>query len=275
MSSLAWPLQLSELDVESAMAPGFVTCPPCAPIVDVAALMSVHQIHAVVVDPGRPRLVTARALVEASLAGSASASEIATAVPSAATTDTLLAVTEQMIAEHAPHILVHEPTGDHACGILSSFDVIAVLAGHDPRIARLVRPAAARPAISTGRLDRHCVRDVMHRGVIACAPMAPIADVALALVAGRTHAVVIFDDGVPRFLTDLNVLGAALRDEPSAVADPMAATGASTVATGDTLDTVAQQLVERRADHAIALDDDGFPVGVVSLLDIVGVLAAG
>jgi CBS domain-containing protein len=275
MSSLAWPLQLSELDVESVMAPGFVTCPPCAPLVDVAALMSVHQIHAVVVDPGSPRLITARALVEASLAGSASASEIATTAPSAATTDTVLAVTEQMIAARTRHILVHEPTSDHACGIVSTFDVIAVLAGHEPRIARLVRPVAARPAISTGRLDRHCVGDVMHRGVIACAPMAPLADVAVALVEGRTHAVAIFDDGVPRFMTDMHVLGAALRDEPGAVADPMAATGAPTVTTGDRLDAVAQQLVESASGHAIALDAAGFPVGVVSLLDIVGVLAAG
>jgi CBS domain-containing protein len=237
--------------------------------------MSVHQIHAVVVDPGSPRLITARALVEASLAGSASASEIATTAPSAATTDTVLAVTEQMIAARTRHILVHEPTSDHACGIVSTFDVIAVLAGHEPRVARLVRPIAARPAISTGRLDRHCVGDVMHRGVIACAPMAPLADVAVALVEGRTHAVAIFDDGAPRFMTDMHVLGAALRDEPGAVADPMAAIGALTVATGDRLDAVAQQLVESPSGHAIALDDAGFPVGVVSLLDIVGVLAAG
>jgi len=257
------------------MAPGFVTCPPCAPIVDIAALMSVHQIHSVVVDPGSPRLVTAFDVVRAALTGPANAAEIAGKAPTAATTDPLHLVATRMVAERVRHVLVHERDSDHACGIVSSFDVAAVLAGHEPRLARIVRPAAARPAISTGRLDRHQVREAMHRGVIACAPGASLADVAAALVERRAHAVVVFDGAAQRFISDIDLLDAALRGGPRPTAGGIAGTRAPTVGTGERLDAVARLLVDSANGHAVAVDDDGFPVGVVSLLDIVGVLASG
>jgi CBS domain-containing protein len=274
MSSIAASDQLA-LDVESAMAPGFVTCPPCAPVVDVAALMSVHQIHAVVVDPGQPRLVTALDVVRAALAGSAGVAEVTQKAPTAATTDTLSTVAARMVAERAPHVLVHEHDSDHACGIVSSFDVAAVLAGHQPRLARIVRPAAARPAISTSRLDKHQVREAMHRGVIACPPGASLVDVAGALVERRAHTVVVFDGAAPRFISDLDLLAAALRGDPPPTAQDIAGTRAPTVGTGERLDAVAQLLVETPVGHAVVLDAESFPVGVVSLLDIVGVLAVG
>jgi CBS domain-containing protein len=273
MSSIATP-DLLALDVESAMAPGFVTCPPCAPIVDIAALMSVHQIHAVVVDPGRPRLVTALDVVRAALAGSASAAELAAKAASVTTTDTLRTAAAQMVAERLRHVLVREHDSDHACGIVSSFDIAAVLAGHEPRLARIVRPAAARPAISAGRLDRHQVREAMHRGVIACPPAASLTDVAGALVERRAHTVVVFDGAARRFISDIDLLEAALRDDNVPTAGEIVGTRAPTVGTGERLDAVAQLLVESPAGHAVVLDTDGFPVGVVSLLDIVGVLAA-
>jgi CBS domain-containing protein len=274
MSSIA-ALDLLAPDVGAAMAPGFVTCQACAPIVDVAALMSVHQIHAVVVDPDRPRLVTALDVVRGALAGSTSAAEIAGEAPAAAATETLRAVAAQMVAERAPHVLVHEHDSDRACGIVSSFDIAAVLAGHEPRLARIVRPAAARPAISTGRLDKHQVREAMHRGVIACPPGASLTDVARALVERRAHTVVVFDGPAPRFISDMDLLEAALRGDPPPGAQEIAGTRAPTVGTSERLDAVAPLLVESPAGHGVVLDADGFPVGVVSLLDIVGVLAAG
>jgi hypothetical protein len=78
----------------------------------------------------------------------------------------LQAVAERMHAEQAAHVVVREADDGVAHGIVSSFDVAAVVGGHDPRTARLVRPAPApaRPAISDGRLDRNAVWQVMHRG---------------------------------------------------------------------------------------------------------------
>jgi hypothetical protein len=46
---------------------------------------------------------------------------------------------------------VRELGSGRARGIVSSFDIVAVLAGHEPRLARIVRPAPARPAMSGAR----------------------------------------------------------------------------------------------------------------------------
>jgi hypothetical protein len=80
------------------MSPGLVSCPPCTALTDVATLMAVHQVHAVVADPGAPRLITARDLVRATLAGATSADEVlAPDAPSIAPEDTLLAAAERMM----------------------------------------------------------------------------------------------------------------------------------------------------------------------------------
>ena len=74
--------------------------------------------------------------------------------------DTLQAVARCMVDEQAAHVLVREHGEGQARGVISSFDIAAVLAGHEPRKARIVRPAPARPAISVGRLAGHTVADV-------------------------------------------------------------------------------------------------------------------
>jgi CBS domain-containing protein len=272
MTTIPSSSALAGIDARAVMASGLVSCPPGAALTEVAALMSVHQVHAVVVDPGAPRLITARDVVRGMLAGATSADDaIAGEPPSAAPDDSLQVVAERMIREHEGHVVVRDGDG-HARGIVSSFDVVAVLAGHETRTARIVRPAPARPAIS-GPLAAHAVRDVMHRGIISCAPSAPLTEVAAALVERRTHTAVVSREEGLAFVTDMDLVAAALRGEPAPTAGEMASRGLAVIRADATLDLAASLVAESPAGHVIAVDGQGFPVGVVSTLDLVGAIA--
>ena len=180
-----------------------------------------------------------------------------------------------MVDDQAAHVLVRERGEGQARGVISSFDIAAVLAGHEPRTARTLRPAPARPAISVGRLDRHTVADVMHRGIIACPATAPLVDVAAALVERRTHTVMVAREAGWAFVSDMDVVAGALRGEPVPTAGAMASIGVAVVRFDASLELAASLVAESRAGHAVAVDGGGFPVGVVSTLDLVGVIAAG
>jgi CBS domain-containing protein len=238
--------------------------------------MVVHQVHAVVVDPAMPRLVTAREVVRAVLAGCMNAGDAITGeTPSMSPDDTLLAVARRMVDDQVAHVLVREGGDGQARGVISSFDIAALLAGHEPRTARIVRPAPARPAISVGRLDVHIVADVMHRGIIACPATAPLTDVAAALVERRAHTVMVAREDGWAFVSDMDLVAGALRGGPVPTAGEIASAGLAVVRSDTTLEVAASMVAESRAGHVVAVDAEGYPVGVVSTLDLVGVIAAG
>lgn len=272
MTTITGSSTLAAIEARAVMAPGLVTCPPCAALTDVAALMSLHQVHAVVVDPGAPRLITARDVVRAVLAGKTNADEaIAGEAVAATPEDTLQTVAERMVRAHEGHVVVREHGDGRARGVVSSFDIVAVLAGHEPRVARIVRPAPARPAIS-GRLDSHVVGDVMHRGIISCTATAPLAEVAAALVERRTHTVMVSREAGLAFVTDMDLVAAALRGEPTPTAGELASSGLAVVRADATLDLAASLVAESPVGHVVAVDGEGFPVGVISTLDLVGAM---
>jgi CBS domain-containing protein len=276
MNTIARSSALAAIEAGEVMAPALVACPPGAALTEVATLMCIHQVHAVVVDHGAPGLITARGVVRAVLAGSTSAAEAIDGEPSSVSThDTLQAVAERMVADHAEHVLVRERGDGLVRGIVSTFDIAAVLAGHEPRTARTLRPAPARPAVSVGRLDRHTVADVMHRGIIACPATAALTDVAAALVERRAHTVMVAGEGGWAFVSDMDMVAGALRGEPAPTAGEMASAGLAMVRFDATLELAASLVAGSRAGHVVAVDGDGFPIGVVSTLDIVGVIAAG
>jgi CBS domain-containing protein len=276
MSATAIHAPLSTVEVGSVMALGLITCPPDAPLADVAALMSNHQVHAVIVDPSSPRLVTARDIVSAALAGAASVDQaVAAPPPSAAPHESLQTVAERMHAEQAAHVVVRDAEDGVAHGIVSSFDVAAVVGGHDPRTARLVRPAPARPAISDGRLERIAVWQVMHRGIVVCRTRAPVSEIAATLVERRTHTVMVAAATGWAFVTDMDVVGAAARGELSRTASELASRDAHPlVGANETLDVVAGLVTSGTLGHVVVIDDVGRPAGVVSTLDVVGAIAA-
>ncbi len=269
-------LPLAAIEAHTVMSPGLVTCLPGAALAEVAALMAVHQVHSVVVDADAARLITARDVLRAALAGAKTAEEVVLAAqaPSVAPDDSLLAAAVRMVDAAEGHVVVRDRGDDRVRGVLSSFDVIAVLAGHEPRLARIVRPAPARPAISGGPLSAHVARDVMHAGIVFCAPVAPLADVARVLVERRTHSAMVWRDASMAFVTDMDVVAAAVAGGPRPTAGELASAsgGLALVPADATLDRAASVLAETATGHVVVVDGDGVPVGVLSTLDIVGAL---
>jgi CBS domain-containing protein len=265
---------LAAVSVQSVMARNLVTCPPSASLADIAGPMTVHEVHAVVVDGRSPRLVTALDVTRAAVAGEQVAAERIGSTPAAvAPNHTLYAVAEEMTAAATAHVLAIED--ERAAGVVSSFDVAAVLAHHDPHRARIVRPAPARPEISSGRLDRHAVGDIMHRGIVQCPPTASLAQIAAALVEHRTHSIATERRGRRIFVSDMDVVAAALRGDVALQGADIGRNEPAMAVVDDNL-TVAAALIARGDNgHVVVTDREGAAVGVLSAFDVVRVVAAG
>ena len=184
MSPIAHRSVLAAIEAGDVMAPGLVACPPGAALTEVATLMA-PPVHAVVVDLAAPRLITARDVVRAVLAGATRAAE------------------------------ADRRRDATRCSL------------HDPLQA----------------VARRMVGDVV------------------------AH--------VWAFVTDMDVVAGALRSGPVPTAGAMASIGLAVVRFDATLELAASVVAESRAGHVVAVDGEGFPVGVVSTLDLVGVIAAG
>jgi CBS domain-containing protein len=131
---------LDQLGVMDAMHPGVVTCPPDTPLRDVAWMMSVYRIHAVVVygEPGEDSAELWGVVSDLDLVKVAATEDLAThtAGKSAATPALMVAGDEtlrraaQMMAEHEmTHLVVVDPSTMKPFGVLSPLDVSAVLGG--------------------------------------------------------------------------------------------------------------------------------------------------
>ena len=125
---------LDQLMVADAMHPGVVTCPLETPLRDVAWMMGVYRIHAVVVygEPGEdgPELwgvVSDLDLVEAAAAGDfeerTAAGIAATPLLMVEQTDTLTRAAQIMGEHEVAHLIVVEPSGRRPIGVLSTLDV--------------------------------------------------------------------------------------------------------------------------------------------------------
>lgn len=129
------------------------------------------------------------------------------------------------------------------------------------------RPLAAIP-----------VREAMHRGVIACAPHAPLPTVARTMAAHRIHAIAVAIDTEPAgwgIVSDLDlVAGARDGDFEERTAQEAAASSRLTIRSNESVDEAARQLHEYDETHLIVLHRvTGTPVGVLSTLDVVDVIA--
>jgi CBS domain-containing protein len=130
--------------------------------------------------------------------------------------------------------------------------------------------------------EHSTVQDVMNPGVVSCTPDTLIAAVARILATHRIHAVVV--EGVRRdplageqlvwgVVSDLDLLRAARAGADNLTAAEVAAapiTGAPSLP----LTEAARLMIEHATTHLIVVDRDR-PVGVVSSLDVAGVLAWG
>lgn len=153
--------------------------------------------------------------------------------------------------------------------------------------AQRTDPHAVQPyqgSYLTPSFEHATVADAMHPGILACAPDASLTEVARIMATHHVHCVAVLgirpgdsEQLVWGVVSDLDLIQAADADateEP--VAGEIAATAPVTVGLDEPLAVAAQLLREHDVHHLVVVSGrDPHPVGVLSCLDIAGVLAWG
>jgi CBS domain-containing protein len=131
---------------------------------------------------------------------------------------------------------------------------------------------------------RHAtVADAMHPGILTCDPDASMTEVARMMAANHLHclAVVGISHEEPAcpvwgIVSDLDLVRAGIRDGDEPTARALATEALVTVESTMPLRDAAELMLRHGTSHAVAMDPEaGRPVGILSTLDIAGVLAWG
>ena len=140
----------------------------------------------------------------------------------------------------------------------------------------LPTPLPGNPLIPSFEHAR--VRDALHLGVITCLPDTPMEAVARIMTTNHVHAVVVAG------LSGSEPWGIVTDRDLLAVAAEAADRPASSCVTGEPvsvdpderLDVAAELMREQGVSHLVVVDPDrNMPVGVLSTLDIAGIVAWG
>lgn len=126
------------------------------------------------------------------------------------------------------------------------------------------------------------VGEAMHRGVISVPPQTPVLEAAARMHGERVHCVVV--QGLTRsvggqeelvwgILSDVDLMKAAAAGLLDASAGAIAATEILTVEEDDPVELASRIMAEHERTHLVVVSRAGEPVGVLSTLDIAGVLA--
>jgi CBS domain-containing protein len=130
----------------------------------------------------------------------------------------------------------------------------------------------------TPSFEKARVSDAMHPGVVSCTPDTSLRTVAQIMAERHIHSVVVSDLGAAEsswvVISDIDLLGAAEGDVEDLTAGEAAGTELPTVGPGEGLPRAAQLMNEHGVSHLIVADG-GRAVGVLSSLDVAGILAWG
>ena len=133
-------------------------------------------------------------------------------------------------------------------------------------------------------LEHASVADVMHPGVLSCAPDADLRAVARIMATQHVHSVVVegLEDVPGRgahlawgVLSDLDLVAAARSGSLDERAGAHAATEVVTIGQDESLAQAAELMTAHQLAHLLVIDPTGMPIGVLSTLDIAGALAWG
>lgn len=131
--------------------------------------------------------------------------------------------------------------------------------------------------------DKATVADVMRPGVMSCSPDVPAVMVARMMATHHIHAVVVDAIGGPRpedeaalwgVISDMDLVHAARAGFETLTAREIAATEPVTIGPAAPLDEAVHAMEEHDVSHLVVVDG-GRPVGVLSTLDVAGVLGWG
>jgi len=120
------------------------------------------------------------------------------------------------------------------------------------------------------------VGDAMRQQVIHCSPEAPLRTVARIMVRDRIHCVIVGTEEGWGVVSDHDLLRAAEDGIDAVSAGEVASGSLPTIGVDEPLDRARELMVEHDDSHALVVDPrSGRPVGVLSTLDLAGVLAVG
>jgi predicted transcriptional regulator len=138
--------------------------------------------------------------------------------------------------------------------------------------------ATAFPQLA--RLDQIRVEDVMHAGLVGCSPSSQLTEVAQILAEQRIHCVIV--RGIERtregermtwgILNDRDIMRALDAGDGSVTAGELAMPAQPTIDQDEPLDGAIQLMASYDVSHVIVLDK-GYPVGIVSALDVAAAAA--
>ena len=133
-------------------------------------------------------------------------------------------------------------------------------------------------------LEHATVADAMHPGILSCEPDATLTEVARLMATHHIHCIAMIgisheepgEKLVWGLITDLDLLRAGIDNVPYQTAQTLAGQAMSTVEPTTPLLHAAQLMVRDNASHLIVVDPrQQRPVGILSTLDIAGILAWG
>lgn len=135
----------------------------------------------------------------------------------------------------------------------------------------------------TPALEHATVADAMHPGILTCPVSAPVTEVARLLATHHVHCLAVMHDsqdgsGEPYIwgiISDLDLVRAGLSGEASS-AGAIAAQPMITVRSTMALRDAGELMLRERVSHLVVIHPESRrPVGVLSTLDLAGILAWG
>jgi CBS domain-containing protein len=280
---------LAGLTIGDVMSPKIICCQLGDNLAQVATTMVAHGIHAVLIEPQtgtRPLVVTDLELIRAALdrPSDARVGDLPSEpLPTINDNDLVDEAAAKMAELYVRHLLAVDPVSGRPCGVLSSFDIVAVLGGYPPLRSRPGALEPARPSASGGNLNEVHAGTVMHPGIVTCAPGAPLWSVARSMVEHRVHCVAVAGVGDAGahgrhfswgLINDMELVLAAHSGALSAAAATIASAAPPAVNEDDLLERAMTLMVSDDTPHVVVIGESGLPSGMISTLDVARILAA-
>jgi CBS domain-containing protein len=135
----------------------------------------------------------------------------------------------------------------------------------------------------TQSLEHATVSDAMHPGILSCEPDASVAEVAKIMATHHVHCVAVVGIShqepecfVWGIVSDIDLVSAGLGDGGAPTARELAGQPIVVVEPTTALRDAAREMLDSEVSHAVVVDPiAGRPIGVLSTLDVAGVLAWG
>jgi CBS domain-containing protein len=132
-------------------------------------------------------------------------------------------------------------------------------------------------------LEHATVADAMHPGILSCEPDATLPEVAQIMAAHHVHCVAVVGISheqpecfVWSIVSDVDLVRAGVDQGAQVTARALATQPVVVVEPGTSLRDAAEEMLARGVSHAVVTDPVAQrPVGVLSTLDVAGVLAWG